>query len=384
MHPINKPFESRAKPPGVQSGADAPRTRARELCKACSQIPFRKLSTLKIYSDEQSIWDLGTLEEIRQRSNCPFCRLVEQALRDLPERRATGMITVEWFNAGEVFQIKKSIGATIRFVGSVDAAGGRQIIEPQFDIGMIKGWLSRCQTEHQGSCRPPPPDEEDLHSSCFRLIDVRQMCIVSASIKNAYVALSYVWGQAKAFRLVKDNQEHLMRPRGLADHWNNLPLTIQDAILLVQKMDLPYLWVDSICLVQDDSEDVMSGIRMMDTIYEQSVFTMLVASGTHANYGIPGVGDNSRRITQEVCEIEPELKLVLTLEMESLLKSSVYSSRAWTFHEYFLSYRRLVSVGDMCFFQCRTTSWGEDILEKAASPNVTSMMYLIQDEESLS
>jgi hypothetical protein len=144
------------------------------------------------------------------------------------------------------------------------------------------------------------------------------MYISSALLKLPQVAstlhsvtFGYVWGNAQTYRLQKDNRQELTKRGGLRSHWKKIPRTIRDAILLTQKLGKQYLWVDSLCLIQDDPDDLMSGIQRMDTVYEQSVLTIVAAYGSNATLGLPGVRAGSRKVSQTAVSVGPDTKLVI-------------------------------------------------------------------------
>jgi hypothetical protein len=75
---------------------------------------------------------------------------------------------------------------------------------------------------------------------------------------------------------------------------NQLPATIEDAMLLVSKLNEHYLWVDSLCIIQDDAETKYSNIKQMDSIYSHAVATIIALSGFDADAGLPGVRPGTR------------------------------------------------------------------------------------------
>ena len=62
-----------------------------------------------------------------------------------------------------------------------------------------------------------------------------------------------------------------------------LPATIQDAIRLCQSLEIPYLWVDSLCIVQDDSEDWHHEAAEMAAIYGRSALTITTPQNGHCD-----------------------------------------------------------------------------------------------------
>ncbi len=94
--------------------------------------------------------------------------------------------------------------------------------------------------------------------------------IVDAPPQCRYLALSYVWGrvhQDKEYLSSRDENLAILGQTGaLFAKTNSLPDTIKDAISLCQKLDERYLWVDSLCIIQDSLDDKMNQIGKMDTI----------------------------------------------------------------------------------------------------------------------
>ncbi|KAF4637710.1 hypothetical protein G7Y89_g377 [Cudoniella acicularis] len=69
---------------------------------------------------------------------------------------------------------------------------------------------------------------------------------------------------------------------------SSLSHTIEDAIRVCWELNEQYLWVDSLCIIQDDPEDKKRQIGIMKEIYSSAVMT-LVAAGEDAESGLPGV-----------------------------------------------------------------------------------------------
>ncbi|KAF4878135.1 hypothetical protein CGCSCA1_v002878 [Colletotrichum siamense] len=144
-----------------------------------------------------------------------------------------------------------------------------------------------------------------------------------------YVALSYVWGQVDTYRLLKGNFKDLMKFDGLTRNWGKLPRTIRDVVLFTEAIGEKYLWIDTLCLIQDDDNDKIPGIKHMDAIYSRAFCTIIAASGKDANAGIPGWGIIRRR-AQHVSEVLPGVNMILTKGMSTYLRQTQYDERAWT------------------------------------------------------
>lgn len=172
----------------------------------------------------------------------------------------------------------------------------------------------------------------ELHNSSrnLRFIDVEQHCIVVGPWHTLYVALSYVWGGACQFRLLKANKADLATPGFLLNVINLVPKTIQDTIDLVHRLGSRYLWVDSLCLVQDDEEDMAEGISMMDAIYEGAILTVIAATGNDANAGLPRFRKKYTPSYRNHFTTKRGLKIIFIRALDSYLGKSVWSSRGWT------------------------------------------------------
>lgn len=211
----------------------------------------------------------------------------------------------------------------------------------------------------------------------LRVIDVRRKCILEAPRDCRYVALSYVWGGIPTLQATRLNIENLSRPNGLLNASLAIPVarTILDAIELTQNIDEDYLWVDSLCIVQDDPQEKHNQIGAMDRVYGGAVLTIIAAGGAHADSGLAGVRPASRAVKQIIEETNPGLSLAASLPSQGFqLKLSVWNTRAWTYQERLLSKRFLVFTPHGVYWQCRTLIWTEDVILEAENVMDNEMM----------
>jgi hypothetical protein len=199
----------------------------------------------------------------------------------------------------------------------------------QIDFNMVKSWLETCEGEHKRCVPNEGPFSVDL--SFFRCIDVIDMCITPMPITSRYVALSYKWGECTPFLLLKPNKDDLFARDGLRRNWDAIPKTIRDSIDFVRNVDCRYVWIDQLCLIQDDDDDRGTGIQAMDLVYEQAYFTIVAGSGTDADSGLPGVGEGTRSASRQITsEVLPGVSLVLRHTMQDIVAKSEYHHRGWT------------------------------------------------------
>jgi Pyruvate/2-oxoacid:ferredoxin oxidoreductase delta subunit len=125
-----------------------------------------------------------------------------------------------------------------------------EALDANESINQLKSWIENCQQNHpkcstRGARLPT------------RVIDVgeqdggRQFLHISNGAVADYVALSHCWGQVTHLKTTRDSLEERMK--GL--EWNMLSQTFQDAIISTGTLGLRYLWIDSLCILQDDVED---------------------------------------------------------------------------------------------------------------------------------
>jgi hypothetical protein len=85
-----------------------------------------------------------------------------------------------------------------------------------------------------------------------RVLDVRKGQVRlhdSGGALGKYCTLSYRWGPPK-FNY-KTTRSNMVRMKTSVP-WEKIPLLIKDAIIVTRQLDVPYLWVDALCIIQED------------------------------------------------------------------------------------------------------------------------------------
>lgn len=273
--------------------------------------------------------------------DCPLCKLMHLAITDGPLDFSTARNRRGPWSAERAGFRVGSVGTFLSFLEDGGTSPwlpkrGRMIENAQINPDLISKWIRSCETVHRSECAPLPLQiGYGSGLKVFRLIDVTKGCVVEISRSDKqyrYFALSYIWGRAEQVRLLTTNRHILMHPGGLQYPTSAklLPKTIQDAIDLVRTAGEQYLWVDSLCLLQDDPNDMALSIPFMDMIYRGASVTIIAASGRDANSGLPGVQPGSRQAKQDVEEVVPGVKMVVLRELDEYLSASRYATRGWT------------------------------------------------------
>src|ERR1700761_6968494 len=143
-----------------------------------------------------------------------------------------------------------------------------------------------------------------------------------------------------------------------------LPRTIEDSIRLTKALGARYLWIDALCIVQDDSDEIKKiHLEKMDAIYSCSVVTIAAASGHHADCGLPGV-TASRWLGQNTETVKPFMTLASMSPSFSQLENSqllVWNTRGWTFQEKILAKRIILFTDYQVYFRCSESIWTEEV-----------------------
>lgn len=231
-----------------------------------------------------------------------------------------------------------------------------RVVPLNIDPGLIKSWMQFCDDNHP-DCSTK--SRRLLQGSQLRMIDVQGNNVVDASSPGKYVALSYVWGRETVPLLTKDTMARYYTP-GALDDPTLIPQTILDAMKVVADIGHRYLWVDSLCIIQDDPEDKNRQLPLMGDIYSHADVVIVAASGSNAHEGIPGVRDNKNR-TQQIIETINGIRFTTAhAGLIGTLHRSTWTTRGWTFQEAILARRALVFAEDQVFWTCRLDSWRED------------------------
>jgi Heterokaryon incompatibility protein (HET) len=390
-----------------------------DLCQTCSKVDFGTFRTAHAESrDPPSLaW---FLQDIKGSINCPFCRLMLKILsRDLEIRKLErGVITAScealasykirsgatentepseeitirrfWLNlhaqgaSGSLTQIRAGTiyGYGIQLLADENESEesqllkGRLVSQTRVDVELIKMWIRTCENGHGVMCAPA--SSSTVHSSnrvpfTLRVIDIQHRCVIEAPRGCRYIALSYTWGTPDVIqlKLTSNSQARLFAVGGLSDLHTDIPTTIRDAMTLCSILEERYLWVDALCIKQDEKTDVSAQLANMDIIYSAAFITVVSGTGHDSWAGLPGVLPTSRNITQYTESVRG-LKLVSTqMPFVPAMNQSGWNGRAWTFQERIISKRLLIFTKYQAFFHCNEELWWEDtILESKRAVDV--------------
>jgi len=105
---------------------------------------------------------------------------------------------------------------------------------------------------------------------------------ISSNSDIHYAALSYCWGLKPTFRLTESTREDLLS--GVAIE--TLPRTMQDAIHFTRNINLGWLWIDSLCIIQDSEVDWNREALTMRRVYQDSFLTVAALGASSCDEGL--------------------------------------------------------------------------------------------------
>ncbi|KAF2168430.1 hypothetical protein M409DRAFT_53110 [Zasmidium cellare ATCC 36951] len=219
----------------------------------------------------------------------------------------------------------------------------------------LKEWLKTCDDCHTAHVLERTTSEADIHAEFerlqakgrFRLIDVKANKVVSLRRTPRYFALSYIWGPTMA----SYHASNLLS----VDLSDSLPRTVHDAMLLVERLGEQYLWVDTLCIDQNNLDEKHDIVAHMGSIYRNAYATIVAASAEDSSIGISALYPSSRRAEapQRMKSQHNAFSLLPSRpQLEGLVESCKWSSRAWTFQERLLSKRCIFFFEDEVIMQC--------------------------------
>ncbi|KAH7078076.1 heterokaryon incompatibility protein-domain-containing protein [Paraphoma chrysanthemicola] len=230
---------------------------------------------------------------------------------------------------------------------------GKEIRSQLPDLEQIKNAVRHCRSVHRRICKRPVFHDTVFSAQGLCVIDCVARRLVNVSPDVPYLCLSYVWGSA----VVEEPG-----PDGTLPEL--LPKTIEDALVVAVRLDVPFLWVDCYCIDQKNVQEKHNLIRAMDKIYVGAELTIIAAVGDDPHYGLPGIRGTPRRPQYKIKMVGATY--VAAEEVSQEITGSKWWSRGWTYQEMLLSRRRLVFTTSQLYYQCWELNHVESISKNAA------------------
>lgn len=143
-------------------------------------------------------------------------------------------------------------------------------------------WWRECCEEH-----PSCPVLAEMPPLPTRVIDVKlgpdQVCLVHAKgLQGSHTALSHCWGGEAPLKLLASNVSKFSQGIAL----ESLPANFRDAIMIPRQLDIRYIWIDSLCIIQDSVTDWEDESKKMGDIYHKATLVIAAAAAENTSDGI--------------------------------------------------------------------------------------------------
>ncbi|KAF2705715.1 HET-domain-containing protein, partial [Pleomassaria siparia CBS 279.74] len=239
------------------------------------------------------------------------------------------------------------------------------------DWRRVERWIQSCGETHKTCIEDARRAPLNPLPGGFRVVDVLHRCIVRPpDLHFQYVALSYTWGRAPNLArhiLTTSSMPHYMEHGSL--HPLQMPATIEDAMQMCLNLGKRYLWVDRLCIMQDNIEDRESQIKGMATIFSRAAFTIVAAYGNGMDTSLPGV---QARAFSTDCDDLGDLHIRTCLPtFDDTVRESVWATRGWTYQEALLSPKKLYISSAQAFWVCQSGMIPEDLIPDDSIERIT-------------
>ena len=399
------------------------------LCLSCENLDVRSLLDYGTDLRRSSVSQSLPFSDVKsQRKSCGLCSLILDAAETVLESNKEHYVDYKIVNirtrSHAKHQLKVSVSGHYRLpldlkgrVGEAynqesftehfylqelppgllaDDESNQLVDERPIDFSQVKRWLSTCHHDHGVDCDPATKYGFVRRPKDLTVVDVENRCLVVLPANAHYAALSYVWGGVQLVHLNNLNKNDLKKPGGLSSHQyaSGIPATIWDALEVTKEIGLRHLWIDSLCIQQDDPVETKHQVTHMHNIFGSAYVTLVAAHGDSAGSGLLGTSFRPRGVSYGLKLIDNEDErsisrllgpgMLLTLvalhhdgplhpdywdinqkaalpEFTDVYKT-VWNSRAWTYQESQLSSRALVFLDGQVFWHCNQAVFSEQLL----------------------
>ncbi|KAG8666783.1 hypothetical protein FPOAC2_11908 [Fusarium poae] len=246
-------------------------------------------------------------------------------------------------------------------------------------LSVVTGWVHDCLQSHD-CCQPAKTRLPSRILDLEALDDpnkIRLLQTTSEEEYGSYVTLSYCWGSDPTFHVRTTHST-------MSSHLNsievdNLPQTYKDAIKITRHLGIRFLWIDSLCICQDDVEDWARESAAMQQVYAGAYLSIAADNASGSEQGflkrqerthVPAIintstqnGDSSKSIEVAgyIFQVPPNnayhARAWMVFNKEPLTK------RGWAMQERLLPIRALHFGNDQMFFECNCHLLSEDGVE---------------------
>lgn len=147
----------------------------------------------------------------------------------------------------------------------------------------------------------------------------------------------------------------------------DLSRTFRDAVIATRELKFRYLWIDSLCILQDSDEDWKRQSVQMCTIYQRAIFTIMAAHASGGDVGLfvnrDGLAQLPFRLRLKRSNNEDDTISAVFLSLSRMSADLSFSlplfTRAWVLQEQAISRARLIYYGEQVLWECQSARGSE-------------------------
>lgn len=218
-------------------------------------------------------------------------------------------------------------------------------------LPLVKQWLYNCCMMHD---RCSTIEKMFLPTRLIFIGDSLPRLMQATEIKGypKYATLSHCWGKLKSLVLRQDNVETFATriPQ------EALPQSFEDAIEVARSLDIDYLWIDSLCIIQNnDSDDWAKEAAQMSSIYGGSYLNIAATSAVDGSKGFLSNEyscNSGFRARISTSHGDTSCICVPSNLYRDSISSSPLAQRGWVVQERLLAPRTVHFTSRQVFWEC--------------------------------
>ncbi|KAI1777266.1 heterokaryon incompatibility protein-domain-containing protein [Hypoxylon cercidicola] len=236
-------------------------------------------------------------------------------------------------------------------------------------LDLAKSWFNKCCESHD-SCQVRTPANYPTRLLHIEGKDESIRLVLSSNLSPIYppyATLSHCWGNAHHLKLLRDDEDDFLRdiPK------SRLSKTYRDAIVVARHFGIEYLWIDSLCIIQDDTDDWLRESVKMADVYGCSSLNIAATGARDGAVGcfferderlirslrkvrIPFVHEGNVSISSDDDNDNTRFVNIVNSDIyDRGIENSPLVSRAWCFQERFLAPRTVHFAETQVFWECQ-------------------------------
>ncbi|KAI0101923.1 HET-domain-containing protein [Nemania sp. FL0031] len=264
------------------------------------------------------------------------------------------------------------------------------------NVTKIKHWINECLESHP-QCFNAQAHEYWIPSRLLEInhgdLGLRIRLVESSDLspRNGikFAALSHVWGNQDSsppLRLLSSNIYQFKDGIKVSE----LPKNFVDAAQVCARLELRYLWIDSLCIIQNSLGDWREQAALMHLVYRYALITIVATSATSCHGGflkrsidsVPAVKVAYSLLASEE-RPNPGDSYMIIYDYDNpqdsyhmfAINGSKWNTRAWTMQERSLSTRMVHFCRNKIFFECRGCLQSEENEPTQESDTINSTLW---------